>query len=115
MSHYSGKIFGILQKKLAEIQSSNETTKKRWLIALSAAAMTIVVALWVVYMNFTITSFDYKEMEGVKGETFEGREFSELASSALYNLRNVLAGLFSKFGSTNQIQIKREEFNFIPD
>lgn len=43
-----------LQNKLHEIQHSEEHVKRRWMAALSACTMLFVVALWVVYMNFSI-------------------------------------------------------------
>ena len=49
-------MFNKLKKKLAEIQNSDEQTKKRWLIGMSAIAMVIVVGLWLIYVNSTIES-----------------------------------------------------------
>lgn len=108
------KLLGILQNKLGEIQSSDETIKKRWLIVFSAISMALIVALWITYMNFTVLSLDVREVPQ-DASAIDEKEFAELASNALYNARNLLSSLFAKVSSPHQIEIKKEEFNFIPD
>jgi uncharacterized oligopeptide transporter (OPT) family protein len=51
-------MFERLRKLLNNIQNSDESVKKRWLIASSALAMILVIGLWLVYMNWALNSFD---------------------------------------------------------
>ena len=45
-----------LNKFIGKIQSSNEATKKYWLIVSSAIAMVLIISLWLIYINWTIKS-----------------------------------------------------------
>lgn len=40
---------------LKKIQNSNEATKKHWLVVSSAISIIIVLVLWLVYINWTIS------------------------------------------------------------
>lgn len=51
-------MFEKLKNKLKQIQESDEATKKKWLIIMTAAAMVIVIGLWLVYINYSIKSVD---------------------------------------------------------
>ena len=42
---------------LEKLQSADETTKKRWLVASTSVIMVVVVALWLAYFNTLLTSF----------------------------------------------------------
>ncbi len=42
------------KKFLENIQNSDETTKKRWLIGMTAVSMIIIVSLWLIYMKSTL-------------------------------------------------------------
>ena len=56
---------GFLKDKLYKIRESDETTKKHWLITLSAVSMVVIVALWLFYMN----SFVVKDINDQTQET----------------------------------------------
>lgn len=43
-----------LKKQLEKIQNSDETTKKRWLIGVTAFSMILIIAFWLVYINWII-------------------------------------------------------------
>ena len=47
-------IFHKYRNGLQSIQRSDDATKKRWLIGLTASAMLIVVGLWVMYLKVTV-------------------------------------------------------------
>jgi len=48
---------------IVKLQNSNEKTKKRWLIGLSAAAMFLIVMLWIVYLDFISDRIGRPEQE----------------------------------------------------
>lgn len=54
-------LFGFLDKeikgvnrKIKEIQRSDQKIKRRWLIGSTAVVMVIIVFLWIGYLNFTV-------------------------------------------------------------
>mgnify|MGYP001609823234 FL=1 len=49
-------MFEKLKNKLKQIQESDEATKKKWLIIMTAATMIMVISLWLVYINYSIKS-----------------------------------------------------------
>ena len=58
-------------EKLKQIQESNEATKKKWLIIMTAVAIIIIISLWLVYINYSIKSVNNGSMavEAEKSET----------------------------------------------
>ncbi|MEK7624314.1 MAG: hypothetical protein AAB404_01115 [Patescibacteria group bacterium] len=56
-------MFKNLKKVVQNIQTADETKKKRWLFVLSALAMIIVISSWVVYLNKTIVNLGPAESE----------------------------------------------------
>ena len=64
---------------ITKLQSSDETTKKRWLIILSSVAMVIVVGLWVVYFNMTFP----------RTETITAAENNAASSNVRVSLKNI--------------------------
>ncbi len=46
-----------IRELLKEIQNSDEATKKRWLIGVTAVSMVLIIGLWLVYIKFTVESF----------------------------------------------------------
>lgn len=49
-----------IQNFFLNLQQSDETTKKRWLIILTSASMAVVISLWVIYLNFTLADLGPK-------------------------------------------------------
>ncbi len=56
------------KKFIKKIQNSDENIKKRWLIASSAITMVLVIGLWLIYMNWSINSFN-ENAQKQKSET----------------------------------------------
>ena len=46
-----------MKKWIENIQNSNEATKKKWLIGLSIISMTIIIGLWLIYLNYSMNIF----------------------------------------------------------
>ena len=52
--------FENIDKKLKEIQRSDEKTKQRWLIFLSSVSMALVILLWVLYLKASLPTLNKK-------------------------------------------------------
>jgi hypothetical protein len=70
-----------MSKWLEKLQNADEARKKRWLIGLSAAAMIIIVALWIFYLKMTIDD------AGRVGESPSGISFREVLWQILKNVK----------------------------
>lgn len=60
-------MFEKLKNKLQKIQESDEQTKKRWLIGLSAATMIVIIFLWLALFNFLFEKSG--EIDAIKQES----------------------------------------------
>jgi hypothetical protein len=62
-------MFRKFKKLLEEIQNSDETTKKRWLIGAAAISTFLVIGLWLVYIKSTLefSGESVKNQESVVG------------------------------------------------
>jgi uncharacterized Rmd1/YagE family protein len=49
-------MFKKLKVFLQKIQNSDEATKKRWLIGVTAISMILVIGLWLIYIQSTVKS-----------------------------------------------------------
>jgi len=49
---------------LKRLQSADEATKRRWIVALTAAATVIVVYVWLAYFSNLLTGASYRESSG---------------------------------------------------
>ena len=49
-----------IQNFFLELREKDEATKKRWLVILTSASMVVVIALWAVYLNFTLADLGPK-------------------------------------------------------
>lgn len=56
-------MFEKLKNKFQEIQESDEQTKKRWLVGLSAATMIVVIFLWLALFNFSFEKSEATDTE----------------------------------------------------
>lgn len=85
-----------LLNKLKQIQESDETTKKKWLIIMTVAAMIIVISLWLVYINYSIKSVD----NGVGAINLEKSEtdFLEVFKKGLGVVGNSVKEKIKNFG-----------------
>ncbi|MEK7634670.1 MAG: hypothetical protein AAB396_02210 [Patescibacteria group bacterium] len=76
-------MFEKLKNKLKQIQESDEATKKKWLIIMTAVAMIIVISLWLVYINYSIKSVN-DEAVAIKTEKLESEtDFLEVFKKGL--------------------------------
>lgn len=53
----------MIRKFIEKLQNADEARKKRWLIGLSAAAMILIVGLWVIYLNFVLDKIGEPKQE----------------------------------------------------
>jgi hypothetical protein len=51
-------MFKRLKSSILNLQQLDETSKKKWLIGLTAAATILVIFLWASYLNATVASVD---------------------------------------------------------
>lgn len=100
------------RKFLRELQRSDKTRKKRWLIAFTAFSMIVVLALWLVYINVLgIPSTVVKtpapkaenSLESVWG-TFK-RGLSEIFSNVKSQLETSKNLIENQFQKTNEVII----------
>jgi len=54
-------MFKNLKKFIQNLQTAEESRKKRWLFILSSAAMILVISAWAVYVNKTIVNLGTAE------------------------------------------------------
>jgi len=73
-------------EKLKQIQESNEATKKKWLIIMTAVAIIIIISLWLVYINYSIKSVN-NESIAVEAEKLE-TDFLEVFKKGLIVVGN---------------------------
>ena len=62
-------MFKGLKNFIAELRASDETRKKRYMIASSAITMSIVVLLWLGYLNINVRNIGDTGSTGVAQET----------------------------------------------
>jgi len=98
-----------------ELQKSDEGTKRRWLVILTASTMLIVLVLWSIYINITIKSLGSQEVKSAQSDfssTFRtgtmvllkelGAKINELA----YQLKSLAE-------TTNSITIQPANINVV--
>lgn len=104
-----------LHNFITELQESDKPTKLRWLVALTAASMVIVIALWIVYINITIQGL------GTPQQQKEQSEFSAtlkngvmiLSKSAGTTVSAAIGRMRALFARTNSITIEQANINYI--
>ena len=112
----------LLQKfhdELTRLQNAEDHIKKRWLIGLSACAMVFIVSLWILYMNFAVGAIEpIQEGDAQVSQENSGGAMAglkEWTGMAMDELRASASHIFSKLAAPNQLELKKEWFNFIPD
>lgn len=63
-------MFKNLKAFISRLQNSDEATKKRWLIVVSAITMIFVISGWMVYLNYTIEKINSIEDEIIHSTSF---------------------------------------------
>jgi len=112
-------------KFINRIQNSGEETRKVWMFVSSAITMAVVVALWLIYLNFTIAGAEPLP-SGFAG-TDSARDSRPMTQDSLKNDPGVFA-IFSAgvktiydqvrtkvFEATNNIAIENIDRNFQVD
>lgn len=113
MNHFIQK----LKYKLEEIQNSDDITKKRWLWGLSALSMSLVLAVWIGYMNMTINTVDSGASleKKLAPETALSERFSRWSGAAIYQIYSSIYKVISQIDKPNKLEIKKDNFNFTPE
>ncbi|MEK7658139.1 MAG: hypothetical protein AAB366_03070 [Patescibacteria group bacterium] len=52
-----------LREFIKNLQNSDYTVKKRWLIGLSGVSMIIIIAIWLIYLNYSIEAVGVEEIK----------------------------------------------------
>lgn len=104
-----------IQNFFLELQQSDETTKKRWLVILTSGSMVIVISLWAVYLNFTIANLN--EDRNPKQNDFlsvfnNGLQIITDKTGA--QLSQVIANLQTLANKTNSVTIQPSDTDFQP-
>lgn len=89
-------MFKSLKKIIQNIQTAEESKKKRWLIILSAIAMILVIGSWVAYLNKTIVNLN------PAGSTQENNQ-SPVQISKESPWQTFLTGLKTVTGQINEL------------
>jgi len=106
---------------LKKIQHSDDKTKKRWFLMISAISFVIVVSLWVVYLNSQIKSYSVSEEE-VEIPNIVQKDDSpsvtETFGKGFQNIKDELIDKFKKIGgdinnSFSSLKVRVEETNEI--
>lgn len=109
-----------IKKFFSKLQSSDEATRRRWLVILSGTSMAIVLALWISYINLIVEPVGREEKTAARkiepgfaevmkaGLTVVAKGLKGVASGALANIRTTVS-------STNQIKVNLLERNFIDE
>jgi hypothetical protein len=63
-------MWNFLKSKLNQIQESDETTKKRWLVLMSAVSMAIIVAVWLFFLSSPIGKIETNRDEAAEETSF---------------------------------------------
>lgn len=90
---------------LERLQNADESVKKRWLVALSAIAMLIIIVVWTKYFAF-ITQRGSIGQESASGE-FSFWETMKIGASVLWeDIRGILRDLGRILGAPRSYIIK---------
>lgn len=105
-----------IKYKLEEIQNSDDATKKRWLWGLSALSMSLVLAVWIGYMNMTINTVDSDSSSKIKAEPQAtlSEKFSSWSGTAVHQIYSSIQKVISQIDKPNKLEIKKDNFNFTP-
>jgi len=95
-----------IRELLEKIQNSDEKTKRRYLIIVSAVTMVLVIGLWLIYLKSTISDVGQETINQTTSNTQFWQVFknglSITASSIKENIQNIISQIFR--GKTITIQ-----------
>lgn len=111
------KFIEIYKNKLAKIQDSEEPVKKRWLWGLSGLSMSLVLVIWIGYMNMTINAVDPDSSSQIKTEPqiALSEKFSKWSGTAIHQIYSSIQKVISQIDKPNKLEIKKDDFNFTPE
>lgn len=121
-----------INKKIKELQKAPDRVKTRWLIGATTLSMTIVIGLWVVYLNATLPRISKTETEnkGIsespKKESFfstfnlglnaVGEDFKEKFGILKNQLNQNAGDIKNKLEKNNEFSIEnKSETDFLPE
>ncbi len=88
-------MFKKIKKLLEDIQNSDETTKKRWLIGASVVSMFLVIGLWLVYIKSTL-EFSGKSVENQESNVGFWQIFKNGLTIAIQSIKEGVKGIVSE-------------------
>ena len=105
------------------IRNSNDIVKKKWLVAMSSAAMTVIVGVWATYMNYNMHGFDPHTQEITETRTDGASGFGATLSNGLKAVKHaaglkisrITASFASLAQKKNSVSIKSASMNFIAE
>ena len=106
---------------IKELQGSDESRKKKWIVGSAVAIMIIVVGLWMIYANFTFPSIKKEGVASavqVKDSFFEvfsrglgvvSKEFVKTKNQFLGSIGNGLENIKKQTEETNNLEVSGVE------
>ena len=94
-----------LKNKLEEIRGSDQKNKKRWLVAISAVTMIVVIGLWLIYLNQIIKSPVTEQLPDTSVGNWQ--IFKNGLKVVFESVRDYLSSLVSKITSSRIITIEK--------
>lgn len=107
-------MFNKIQNFFLDLQQEDEATRKRWLVILTSGTMAVVVSLWLIYLNFTITALTSeppKEEAGFFKTSANGLQI--ISKETALKISQLSAYLKSLASQTNSITIQPANINLI--
>ena len=94
-----------LKNKLKEIQTSDQKTKRRWLVIMTALVMVIVISLWLVYLNQIVRPSPQESLPDTSAGNWQ--IFKNGLRVAFESIRDGLSGLISKITGSRTITFEK--------
>lgn len=99
------RIRQFFKNKLKEIQNSNQKTKRKWLVIMTALVMIIVIGLWLVYLNQIVRPSPQESLPDTSAGNWQ--IFKNGLKVAFESIRDGLSNLISKITGSRTITIER--------
>jgi len=103
------------KKTIQNIQTAEDSKKKRWLFILSALAMILVIGVWTIYLNKIIVNLGPAETEK-KTSQQQSIQIPEESSWQIFiaGLKTISSQIKELIAQTREISIEANNPNFIP-
>ncbi|MFH1759402.1 MAG: hypothetical protein ABH822_02475 [Patescibacteria group bacterium] len=106
-----------MKQFIKNLQNADKETRKRWLIILTSSSALAVIALWGVYLNFTLASVDSLTGDMVQNNPgfFQifSKGFSTIGGKTATGLANSYVYFSGKAGEENAFVIDRGSHRFV--